>query len=65
VRDDGWGFDLNILQKNEGIGIRTIEERTLSLGGKFTIHSQPAKGTTIEVRVPLRHELKQAKASGK
>jgi signal transduction histidine kinase len=65
VRDNGWGFDLNILQKNEGIGIRTIEERTLSLGGKFTIHSQPAKGTTIEVRVPLRHELKQAKASGK
>jgi signal transduction histidine kinase len=53
VRDDGCGFDLQSLRKNEGLGMRSMEERARSLGGKFEIHSQSGKGTTLRVRLPL------------
>jgi signal transduction histidine kinase len=48
VRDNGHGFDLSKLRHIEGIGIRSMEERTRHLGGKFEIHSEPGKGTTVE-----------------
>jgi signal transduction histidine kinase/ABC-type uncharacterized transport system substrate-binding protein len=54
VRDQGRGFDLSSLRHNEGIGIRSMKERTRLLGGKFEIHSQPGKGTTVMASVPLK-----------
>lgn len=53
VRDEGYGFDLQGLHKNEGLGIRSMEERARSLGGKFEIHSQSGKGTTLKASVPV------------
>ncbi len=53
VRDDGCGFDLQGLRKNEGLGMRSMEERARSLGGKFEIHSRSGKGTTLRARLPL------------
>jgi signal transduction histidine kinase len=53
VRDEGHGFDLQVLHKNEGLGVRSMEERARSLGGKFEIHSESGKGTTLKVSVPL------------
>jgi len=54
LRDEGGGFDLKSLRHNEGIGIRSMEERTRSLGGKFEIHSQFGKGTTLRAWVPVK-----------
>ncbi|MFZ0522067.1 MAG: ATP-binding protein [Candidatus Acidiferrales bacterium] len=54
VRDEGYGFDLQGLDKNEGLGIRSMEERALSLRGKFEIHSESGKGTTLKARLPLK-----------
>jgi signal transduction histidine kinase/ABC-type uncharacterized transport system substrate-binding protein len=54
VRDQGCGFDLSELRQNEGLGIRSMEERARLLGGKFEIHSEPGKGTTLEAWVPLK-----------
>jgi signal transduction histidine kinase len=54
VRDEGRGFDLKELRRNEGLGIRSIEERANSLGGAYEIRSAPGKGTTLEVWVPFR-----------
>jgi signal transduction histidine kinase len=54
VRDTGCGFDLSELRQNEGLGIRSMEERARLLGGKFQIHSEPGKGTTLEAWVPLK-----------
>jgi signal transduction histidine kinase len=56
VRDEGCGFDLKELHQHEGLGIRSMKERTRSLGGKFEIHSESGKGTTLEARVPLKPE---------
>ena len=53
VRDEGYGFNLQGLNKNEGLGIRSMEERARSLGGKFEIHSQSGKGTTLKASLPL------------
>jgi signal transduction histidine kinase len=53
VRDEGCGFDSKGLRENEGLGIRSMEERARSLGGKFEIHSESGKGTTLKACLPL------------
>ena len=54
VRDEGSGFDLKGLRTNQGLGIRSIEERVRSLGGKFELRSEPGKGTTLRASLPLK-----------
>jgi signal transduction histidine kinase len=54
VRDEGVGFDMRQLGHKEGLGIRSMEERTYLLRGRFEIHSEPGKGTRIEAWVPLQ-----------
>ena len=64
VRDDGTGFDrLESPDQGpgdqeddgyaEGVGLRSMKERTGQLGGRLEVHSEPGVGTTVEVRVPL------------
>jgi signal transduction histidine kinase len=55
LRDNGQGFDLANLQKDEyaqGYGLRGVEERLELIGGKLQIESAPGQGTTLLVRVP-------------
>lgn len=54
VRDDGHGFDSSRLRRNEGLGVRSMEERARALGGDFAIQSRPGNGTTLKATVPLR-----------
>jgi signal transduction histidine kinase len=54
VLDEGCGFELKGVHQNEGIGIRSMEERARALGGKFEIRSESGKGTTLKVWVPLK-----------
>ncbi len=54
VYDEGIGFDERDLGKKEGLGVRSMEERTYLLGGRFEIHSRPGRGTRIEASLPLR-----------
>lgn len=54
VRDEGSGFDLKGLRTNEGLGIRSMEERVRSLGGKFEVRSEPGKGTTLRACLPFK-----------
>ena len=54
VRDEGRGFSLSDLGQNGGIGIRSMEQRARLLGGKFEIHSEPGKGTTLDAWVPFK-----------
>jgi signal transduction histidine kinase len=60
VRDEGRGFDLSELRQNEGLGIRSMEQRARLLGGEFEIHSEPGKGTTLKARVPLKRVATRA-----
>jgi signal transduction histidine kinase len=65
VRDEGYGFDLQGLHKNEGLGIRSMEERARSLAGKFEIHSESGKGTILKVWLPLTPDPAVAKKKPK
>lgn len=51
IEDDGIGFDRKLI-KNEGLGLKHIEERVDLLNGKCTIQSEINKGTLIDIIVP-------------
>lgn len=51
VRDDGVGF--NPASAQRGLGLATMEERLLTVGGVLTIVSKPSAGTTITAQVPM------------
>ena len=50
VRDDGRGFRT---PRRPGLGLLGMQERVESLGGGLKIHSEPGKGATIEIQLPL------------
>ncbi len=64
VNDNGVGFDPHDLPASGGpqFGLRVMEERVQSLGGRFSIQPNPAGGTTVSVLVPLtrRRSMKVA-----
>ncbi|MEJ2706232.1 MAG: sensor histidine kinase [Anaerolineales bacterium] len=51
IRDDGHGFDLGRVRK--GVGLRSMDERIKSLGGKLTIESEQGGGTFILFALPI------------
>jgi signal transduction histidine kinase len=53
VEDDGAGFDTAAPVPSGHFGLIGIRERVEKLGGDSQIHSQPGKGSAIEVSVPL------------
>lgn len=58
IRDDGVGFDVQ--QKKDsgsgssGLGLKSMRNRAKMIGADLAIESEPGKGTTIAVKVPLR-----------
>jgi signal transduction histidine kinase len=52
IKDDGIGFDTEAA-KACGNGLFNMEKRVEELDGSLTIQSIPAKGTTIELTLPL------------
>ncbi|MEL6729543.1 MAG: tetratricopeptide repeat protein [Bacteroidota bacterium] len=53
VEDDGKGFELDKESKLKGIGLQSIQSRTVYLKGNLDIHTQVGKGTAIYVEIPL------------
>ena len=55
INDDGKGFDYNKTVKTNktGFGMFNMSERAKLIGGKFTVESEPGKGTRIKVVLPL------------
>jgi len=51
VADDGEGFDTTL--DGRGFGLKTMSERAEELGGELIIESEPGKGTTIAVSIPI------------
>jgi PAS domain S-box-containing protein len=51
IQDNGIGFDSSV--RKGGVGLVGMRERCTSIGGQFSILSQPNGGTTIVVTVPL------------
>ncbi len=53
VEDDGSGLVEDDLRKPQAFGLLGMRERVLALGGRMDIRANPARGTTIEVELPL------------
>ncbi len=53
VRDTGVGFDQKEVRQHAALGFGSIKERVRLINGKSSITSNPGKGTTIEVSIPL------------
>jgi signal transduction histidine kinase len=53
VVDDGAGFDQSVLSEG-GMGIANMRTRARGLGGDVAIEGRPGKGTTVEVRFPVK-----------
>lgn len=51
IQDNGKGFDLG--QNTTGFGLHSMRDRTLALGGEFSINSAPGSGCKITVNIPL------------
>jgi signal transduction histidine kinase len=57
VRDDGHGFDLEVVrQDGSGLGLVSMEERAHMIGGEVRIVTGIGRGTTVHVRVPASGE---------
>lgn len=64
VRDSGRGFDAAHAIKARGLGLTSMKERMTLVDGDLSIESQPGKGTTVHVRVPLRSAMKSVEWAG-
>jgi signal transduction histidine kinase len=57
VEDNGRGFELTEswleMARQGHLGLAGVRERTEALKGTINIHSDPGKGTWIQVDVPL------------
>ena len=51
VNDNGQGFDTSTVER--GHGIENLSTRLASLGGNCTVTSEPGKGTSIKMSLPL------------
>ena len=56
VSDDGCGFDTQSGALERGLGFTSMKERVRLVGGRLQIYSRPARGTRIEIWVPLEGE---------
>ncbi len=54
IRDNGKGFDMREALKKNTLGIISMRERALMMGGNYELQSEPEKGTTILLNVPLK-----------
>lgn len=56
VHDSGCGFDPCDVPGRLGLGLASMEERARLVGGNLTVSSEPGRGTSITVRVPIPEE---------
>jgi signal transduction histidine kinase len=52
IDDDGVGFDSEAAFPGH-LGLRSMRERVMRLGGVFSVASQPGQGTHIRVQIPF------------
>jgi two-component system, NarL family, sensor kinase len=61
VEDNGIGFDIEKKRtqttSSSGIGLKSMTNRASLIGAQITVQSQPGKGTSVKVELPLDKEL--------
>jgi PAS domain S-box-containing protein len=54
VSDNGKGFDTRTNGQRKTLGLLGMKERVLMMDGNLEIRSEPGRGTTITIKVPLK-----------
>jgi len=61
VEDNGVGFDVEKKRtqasSSSGIGLKSMTNRASLIGAQISVQSQPGKGTSIKVELPLEKEI--------
>lgn len=52
IADDGCGFDPAAPRPGGHFGLHIMRERAASLGGNLSIHSEPGRGTVVQLELP-------------
>ncbi|SEK14234.1 hybrid sensor histidine kinase/response regulator, partial [Paraburkholderia diazotrophica] len=52
VRDDGRGFDQQVVRRDYSYGLLGMNERARLIGGSLSIGSTPGAGTTVSIHIP-------------
>jgi len=60
VADNGRGFDPKLTTSTGGMGLSSMNERVVKIGGNLSIQSEDGAGTIIAVSVPLKAETKSS-----
>lgn len=55
IKDNGKGFDVLEKQKNNSLGLKTLQERIRILEGTLTIESSAETGTLTTAQIPYSH----------
>jgi two-component system, NarL family, sensor kinase len=53
IQDDGCGFNFDPGKELPSLGLKSMQTRASSLGGKLDLHSKPGEGTLIIVKIPI------------
>ena len=53
IRDDGIGFDAELVKGRGGLGLVVMAERARIVDGTLSIKAQPGRGVTITLAIPL------------
>jgi len=53
ITDNGKGFDPTAIGGKKTLGLLGMKERSLMMGGNYTIKSNPGNGTTVYITVPI------------
>ena len=53
IRDDGKGIDMSAMENRKSFGLLGIKERVYVMKGQYELASEPGKGTSISVSVPI------------
>lgn len=53
VKDNGQGFQPQLLDDSSCLGLAGMRERAALVGGSLELHSRPGKGTRVHFRLPL------------
>ena len=53
IKDDGVGFVTSNVAGKKTLGLLGMKERTMMIGGSYRIDSEPGKGASVHVVVPL------------
>lgn len=64
ISDSGVGFDREAARQGPGLGLISMEERLKLLDGTLSIETQPAKGTAVQISVPLSPGSNSIRAVG-